>query len=143
MVPHAAYEVIQAKALGTEYFRESLNFVDIALICGYIGYFVLRVFVSEQGSLIPDENIKPASWVLANSILSVVAFVKLLGYSRLFDDYSKLGSLLITVLKGLAPFNVLFFSIVIYDAFLLTISGSQVFDDKDDFPKSSISFFYA
>lgn len=103
----------------------------------------MRVFVSKrQTSLIPDENNLDPLWTLSSSFLSLVAFVKLLGYSRIFKDYSKLSTLLITVMVGLAPFNVLFFSIVLYDAFLMTIAGSREYAE-DDFPSDSVNAVFA
>jgi WD40 repeat protein len=107
------YEVYQVGLTGVKYFKEGLNFVDLARIIFFIVYFVLD---TQYGELL--------------FLLNLVSWTRGVSHFRIFASTRYLVNLIVEVIKDIGPFlTLLFYFTLGFTFMMLSLESTNQYED--------------
>jgi len=123
-----AYELKQLSRQKCSYFKSSKNIGDILFV---LTFLATLVFDLTQGSTSEDSELYEVTRILY-ACLCPAGFFKLLDSMRTWNSVSFIVRMIYSVIKGLTPFLVLYFFLILVSMFAMMTLGLEFKADEEE-----------
>ena len=111
-------EILQMMETKSEYWRDNWNKIDVIFIVVNFAYFARRISCNQDIS-------EEVNMILINVFMIICAFLKLLFFVRVFEDFGQLVQLVSTCVKDIRVFMVFLVSWIVFFSILFSIADLQ------------------